>query len=138
MKRSAVLLFSCVALAGSAWLAHSVWGQTAETKEPTFSITRSQLDKYVAEQIAKALAADREKAPRDRDRPATDEQVLRSENWHRAVFNKMEFVVYTGPGQAMMHHWVESAAKPPAAKSGAATPPAAKSGAATPPAAKGS
>ena len=32
MKRSTVLLVSCLALAGSAWLAHVVWGQTAETK----------------------------------------------------------------------------------------------------------
>ena len=36
MKRSTVLLFSCLALAGSAWLAHVVWGQTAETKEKTY------------------------------------------------------------------------------------------------------
>jgi hypothetical protein len=137
MKRFAVLLFSCVVLAGSAWLAHAVWGQTAETKEKTYTITQSQLDKYVADQIAKAVAADREKAPRDKDRSATDEQVLKSENWHRAVFNKAEFVIYTGPGQAMFHHWVESAAKPPAAKGGAAAPSAAKGGAATPAASKG-
>jgi hypothetical protein len=36
----------------------------------------------------------------------------------------MEFVVYTGPGQAMMHHWVESAK--PSAKSGTATAPASR------------
>jgi len=116
MKRSTGLLFSCLAIAASAWLAHAVWGQTAETKEKTITITKSQFDKYVAE----AVAADREKAPRDKDKSATDEQVLKPENWHKAIFNKAEYVIYTGPGQAMFHHWVEPAAKPPAAKSSAA------------------
>ncbi len=116
MKRSTGLLFSCLVLAGSAWLAHAAWGQTAETKEKTITITKSQFDKYVAD----AVAADREKAPRDKDKPATDEQVLKPENWHKAIFNKAEYVIYTGPGQAMFHHWVEPTAKPPATKSGAA------------------
>ena len=129
MKRSTVVLFSCVALAGSAWLAHVVWGQTAETKEKTFTITQSQLDKYVADQIAKALAAE------NKNKPASDEQVLSPQNWHKAIFNKVEFVVYTGPGQAMFHHWVQDAVKPPAARSGAATMP--KSGATPAPPARG-
>ena len=110
MKRSTVLLFSCLALAGGTWLAHVVWAQTAETNRTRrlFTITKSQLDKYVTEKVAKAVAAEREKAaPRSHcDKPVTDDQVLKAENWHRAVFDKMEFVVYTGPGQAMMHHWV--------------------------------
>ena len=113
MKRSTVLLFSCLALAGSAWLAHVVWGQNAEPKEKTITITKTQFEKYVAE----AVAADR--ALRDKQ-VATDEQVLNPQNWHKAIFNKMEFVIYTGPGQAMMHHWVMPEAKPPAAKGGAA------------------
>jgi hypothetical protein len=124
MKRFTVLLFSCVALAGASWLAHAVWGQTAETKEKSFTITQSQLDKYVADQVAKAVAAEREKGTHDRS--ATDEQVLNPQNWHKAIFNKAEWVVYTGPGQAMFHHWVEAGAKPPAAKTGSATGPAAK------------
>ena len=119
MKRCTLVLFSCLAIAGSAWLAHAVWGQATEPKEKTFTITQSQLDKYVADQIAKALAAD------PRNRPATDEQVLKPENWHKAIFNNVEWVVYTGPGTALFHHWVPSA-KPPAAKSGAAGPPASK------------
>ncbi len=89
MKRFTVLLFSCVALAGSAWLAHVVWGQAADTKadtkERTFTITQSQLDKYVADQIAKAAAA--------KDKPATDEQVLNPQNWHIARFNNAEYVI---------------------------------------------
>ena len=107
MKRSTVLLFSCLAIAGSSWLTHVVWGQAAESKEKTITITKSQFDKYVAE----AVAAERERAAREKPAAgfplATDEQVLKSENWHRAVFNKAEYVVYTGPGAAMFHHWVE-------------------------------
>jgi len=122
MKRTTVLLLSCLALAVTAWLAHIVSGQTAETKEKTITITKSQFDKYVAE----AVAAEREKAQRDKDRPATDKQVLNPQNWHRAIFNKAEWVIYTGPGTVMFHHWVESAAKPAASKSGTASAPAPK------------
>jgi hypothetical protein len=126
MKRPIVLSFSCLALAASAWLAHAVLGQTAETKEKTFTITQTQLDEFVAKQVSKAVAAEREKAPHDKDKPATDEQVLNPQNWHKAIFNKAEFVVYTGPGTVMFHHWVETAAKPVATKSGAASGPAPK------------
>jgi hypothetical protein len=116
MNRSTVLLLSCLAIAGSAWLAHVVLGQTAaETREKTITITRSQFDKYVAD----AVAAEREKATRGKEKPATDEDVLNPQNWHKAIFNKAEWVVYTGPGTVLFHHWVESAAKPPVMKSGA-------------------
>jgi hypothetical protein len=118
MKRLTVCLLACLVLAGGGWMARSVWGQAAEAaKEKTFTITQSQLDKYVGEQVAKAIAADREK--NGRGGQVTDDQVLKSENWHRAVFNKAEWVVYTGPGQAMFHHWVEQ--KAPPGKSGAGT-----------------
>ena len=120
MKRFTVLSLSLLALAGSAWLGHAVWGQTtADSKERTFTITQSQLDKYVAGKVAEAVAAAQEKAPRDK--PATDEQVLKPENWHKAIFNKAEYVIYTGPGQMVFHHWVM-----PAAKSGDATAPTGK------------
>ena len=119
MKRVTVCLFSCMALAGMGWLAHTVWGQSADSdKEKTFTVTQSQLDKYVADQVAKALAADREKG--GRGGAVSDEQVLKSENWHRAIFNHAEWVVYTGPGQAMFHHWIEQ--KAPTAKGSAAAP----------------
>ena len=126
MKRSTVLLFSCLALAGGTWLAHVVWAQTSEPKpaEKTFTITQSQLDKYVADQVSKAVAAARDKPAADK--LVTDEQVLKAENWHRAVFNKAEWVVYTGPGQFMFHHWVQTG-KPaapnlPAPKNGDSAP----------------
>jgi hypothetical protein len=100
------------------WLAHSVWGQAAEPKERSITMTVSQWKEYLNQEIAKAIA-DREKNNRSAG-PVADEQVLRSENWHRAVFNNAEWVVYTGPGQAMFHHWVER--KTPPAKSGAPAP----------------
>ncbi len=124
MKRLTICLLSCLVLGGGGWMAHNVWGQAAEpAKEKTFTITQSQLDKYVADQVGKALVADREKSggyPRAGGGVVPDEQVLKSENWHRAVFNKAEWVVYTGPGQAMFHHWVEQ--KGPPAKSGTGAP----------------
>jgi hypothetical protein len=130
MKRSMVLLFSCLALAGSAWLAHVVWAQSTETKEETYTITKSKLEKYVADKVAKAVADEREKAAHEK--PATDDQVLNPQNWHIAVVEHAQYVVYTGPGTPMFHHWVQPAAKAPAAKSGAA-----KGGAATAPPSKG-
>ncbi len=123
MKRLTICLISFLVLAGGGWMAHSVWGQAAEpAKEKTFTITQSQLDKYVAEQIAKAMAANKSGG----GGAVPDEQVLKSENWHRAVFNKAEWVVYTGPGQAMFHHWVEQ--KAPPAKSGTGSAPAGPAG----------
>ena len=133
MKRSLVFLFSCLALAGSAWLGHVVWGQTAETKtaetkeEKKFTITQTQLDQYVAKQIEKALAAEREKAPQKpaADKPVSDEQVRNPDNWHFAVVDRAAFVVYTGPGQFMFHHWVQP--KSSGVKSPTAPPPPAVS-----------
>ncbi len=56
MKRLTVCLISFVILAGSGWLGHAVWAQAGEAaKEKKFTITQSQLDKYVTEQIAKAV-----------------------------------------------------------------------------------
>ena len=69
------------------------------------------------------MAADREKS--GRDKPATDEQVLNPQNWHKAIFNKAEYVIYTGPGQLMFHHWppeesTPATKRPPATKGGTA------------------
>ena len=46
--------------------------------------------------------------------------ILKAENWHTATFNKAQYVIYTGPGQVMFHHWVETGK--PAGKSGTAAP----------------
>ena len=116
MKRLTVCLLSCLVLAGGGWMARSVWGQAAENKDQAVTMTRAQWK----ELLDKAIAADREKSGRGAVGTVTDEQVLKSENWHRAVFNKAEWVVYTGPGQAMFHHWVEQ--KAPPVKSGTAAP----------------
>ncbi len=116
MKRLTVCLLSCLVLAGGGWLAHNVWGQAADNKDQSVTMTRAQWK----ELLDKAIAADREKSGRGAGGTVSDEQVLKSENWHRAVFNKAEWVVYTGPGQAMFHHWVEQ--KAPTLKSGTAAP----------------
>ena len=116
MKRLTICLLSCLVLAGGGWMAHSVWGQAADNKDQAVTMTRAQWK----ELLDKAIAADREKSGRSAGGTVSDEQVLKSENWHRAVFNKAEWVVYTGPGQAMFHHWVEQ--KGPPVKSGIAPP----------------
>jgi hypothetical protein len=127
MKRPTLLLLSCFVLAGGGWMAHSVWGQAAAPApvagaEKTFTITQSQLDKYVADKVAAALA-EREKSGHSAGGPVSDEQVLKSENWHRAVYNHAEYVVYTGPGQAIFHHFPEPTKLPPARGVGPATTP---------------
>jgi hypothetical protein len=119
MKRLTVCLISCLVLTASGWMAHFVWAQAADApKEKTFTITQSQLDKYVGDHIAKAVAADREKSGRGGGAAVSDEEVHKPEHWHIAVFNHAEYVVYTGPGQFMFHHFVEP--KGPPARGGAA------------------
>ena len=67
MKRSVVLMVACLALAGGTWLAPIVFGQAAETRpaetepaEETYTVTKSKLEKYVADKVAAAVAAERE------------------------------------------------------------------------------
>ena len=55
-------------------------------------------------------------------KPATDEQILKPENWHKAIFNKAEYVIYTGPGQFMFHHWVMPERTPGKGGTGTAAP----------------
>jgi hypothetical protein len=118
VKRFHILLFACLALvvAGSAWLAHVLWAQAAGSAEKTYTITDSKLETYVKKRIAEALGE-------QKDKVITDEQVRRPENWHFAVYDHAGYVIYTGPGQISMHHWVDSG-RPPA-KSGAGGPGAA-------------
>jgi len=117
MKRMTAGLLACIVLAAMGWLAHGVWGQAVEPKERTVTMTVSQWKEYLNQEIAKAIA-DREKNNRGIG-PVTDEQVRSPENWHRAIFNHAEYVVYTGPGQAIFHHFPEPVKTPPT-KAGAA------------------
>ena len=80
------------------------------------------VDGAVFEGIKKAIAADRATYGRA-GAAVSDAEVLKVDNWHRARFNNAEWVVYTGPGQAMFHHWLQPAGPPP---KGSAAPPAAK------------
>ena len=45
-----------------------------------------------------------------------DTSVLKPEYWHRAIYGNAEYVVYTGPGNAMFHHWVPPSEPTPPAK----------------------
>jgi hypothetical protein len=56
-----------------------------------------------------AVVKDTVTKPKDTAAPVVKDEpdpVLDSKNWHRAIFNHAEFVVYTGPGQVFFHHWV--------------------------------
>ena len=121
MKRLTICIFSCLFVAGSFWLAHNVWGQApdnkvSDNKDQAVTMTRAQWK----ELLDKAIAADREKTGRGGPAVVTDEEVHKGEHWHFAVYKQMAFVIYTGPGQAMFHHWVEPAAPP--AKGGQLVP----------------
>ena len=118
MKRSMVLLFSCLALAGSAWLAHVVWAQSTETKEEdVHDHARAKLDKYVADKVAKAVAAERGKATHEK--VVTDDEVLNPQNWHIAVVRPCPICNLHGTRHADVPSLGTATAKPPAAKSGA-------------------
>jgi hypothetical protein len=115
MKRLALCLLSCFVVAGSGWLAHSVLAQAAPAAaEKSFTVTQSQLDDYVAKKVAAAIAEHDKAGGHAAGATVPDEDVLKPTNWHRAVFNNAEYVVYTGPGQAMFHHWAQrKGAEPP-------------------------
>ena len=37
----------------------------------------------------------------------SEDEIYNPNNWHKVVFNKAEWVVYSGKGQIFFHHWVE-------------------------------
>ena len=37
----------------------------------------------------------------------SDADILNAENWHTASFKDAKYVIYTGPGQIMFHHWLD-------------------------------
>ncbi len=123
MKRIFVSLAACAALLAGGWLALNLaFGQTKEKdkeKEKTYALTDSQLEEYVQKRVHQALATDKR---------TTDEKVLSSENWHTAIYQGVEYTVYTGPGQALATRWAKPAAapKPPLEKPAEAKPAEAK------------
>jgi len=75
--------------------------------EKTYTLTESQLKAYVDRCIAQNAL---------QESMSLHERILQGENWHRAVFNGMEYTVYTGPGQVLATRPVEPApeGEPPA------------------------
>ncbi len=93
MKKAIVLVIVCATVVGGAWLARRdlAFGQAAETKETKdqgITKTKAEWEKLVQDRVALAL---KEKARRIHD----------AENWDTAIFNGVEYTVYTGPGQVM-------------------------------------
>jgi len=43
-----------------------------------------------------------------------DQKILDPDNWHRAIFNGVEYTIYTGPGQILTKGWAPQAAAKPA------------------------
>ncbi|MGD0898523.1 MAG: hypothetical protein ABR915_11850 [Thermoguttaceae bacterium] len=97
MKKSLWVLVSAVAVVGGTWLVRDLAVAQPAPEEKTITISQSRFEALVQERIAAALAKEKEKV--------TDQKVLQPENWHRAIFNGMEFAVYTGPGQAIFTRW---------------------------------
>ena len=122
MKRTVVLLVACVAILAGAWLSQVVVAQAPADKK--IEMTKGEWEKLLADRIAKAVA-EKEAASPDKQKPVSDEAILKAENWHTATFNKAQYVIYTGPGQIMFHHWVDASSKP-APKVGGAPVPAGK------------
>lgn len=84
-------------LAGIAIVAFSAEKEKAEPAEKSVTITEKQLNELVERRIAQRMLE---------DKTTLDDRILKSENWHTAIFNGVEFTVYTGPGQVMATRWV--------------------------------
>jgi hypothetical protein len=106
MKRIVVLTIACGAVLSGAWIARSVvWGQAAEK---SFTMTQSQWEELIKKRIADAQAKE------GKEGPVTDQKILQPENWHKAIYNGVEYTIYTGPGQVLATRWA-----PPPQKAGA-------------------
>jgi len=93
MKKSICgLLFVAAVLAGGWWLASQRADAQTEKAEPVVPLTKSQFEKLVAQRIAEALAKEKQ------DKAALDKTILQADSWHTAIFENIEYVVYTGPG----------------------------------------
>ena len=79
------------------------------TAEKTVTLTEKQLEDLVQQRVAQAMLE---------DRAGLDAKIVRPESWHTAVYNGVEYTIYTGPGQVMPTRLAQPPARPPA------TPPA--------------
>jgi hypothetical protein len=49
-----------------------------------------------------------------KDKTGLDQKILDPDNWHKAIFNGVEYTIYTGPGQILTKGWAPQAAAKPA------------------------
>ena len=62
-------------------------------KAEGITMTKQQWEDWAQKRITAALA--KEKAD------TSDQKIVQAENWHTAIFNGVEYTIYTGPGQVM-------------------------------------
>jgi len=115
MKKPFLAAIGAAVLAGAFWLGRDLAFAQPKAAEKSYTLTESQLEDFVQKRIAQALA---------KGDKGVEQKVMAPESWHTAIFNGVEYTIYTGPGQAMATRWAQSGTKPPAAKPGESTPPA--------------
>jgi hypothetical protein len=81
-----VLLFVCVGI--------FAYANAADDPQPTvvnsITITKAELDAMVSQRMAQALIDDTH---------GMHEVVLQGKHWHTAIFQGIEYTIYTGPGE---------------------------------------
>jgi hypothetical protein len=105
MNKVSVLLISCVAIVAGAWLTRElVFAQApaasaaSAAKEDSKTMTIKEWETLVQKRVAQVMG-----------QPLTDADIRNPAYWHTAVYNKVEYTVYTGPGQAMIIRSTEQA-----------------------------
>jgi len=105
MKRVAILAVIAVVFCFGYWAANAQQAEP-QPKEQTVTITKKQLEEIVEKRIAKRMLD---------ESASLDQKILQPGNWHTAVFNGVEFTIYTGPGQVLQTRWAAAPqATPPA------------------------
>ena len=102
MKRVGVLAIILLPLAG--YLAvQAQQTKPAKPAEKTVTITESQLNQLVERRIAQRMLE---------ERTSLDQEVIKSEHWHTAIYAGVVYHVYTGPGKAMTVSWAPKSQPP--------------------------
>ncbi len=101
MKR--IMILAAIAALGCC----GYWAANAQEKEPqpeekTVTITKKQLEAIVEQRIARQMLE---------DKVTLDQRILQGQNWHTAVFNGVEYTIYTGPGQVLATRWAQTPAE---------------------------
>jgi hypothetical protein len=114
MKRVVLFLISSAVVVGAGWLALDL--ASGQSKEKSITLTEQQWEDLIQKRVAQALAKDQ----------VSHERIVQSQNWHRAIFNGVEYTVYTGPGQVLATRWAQVPAQPKEPSSSPARTPAKK------------